>query len=177
MSKKSLVTSFKANPKAFLFSSFSFLLLTLTTIGLQNLFFPSLNFNIWIVFSDFGYWLFFLYPQCTTNSAFSTALSLLFRLSDALSLVSGNLVLILICNLSCYTGIQSHCLICDLTAQILGGYHLSHQTSSHTSPLLLMWTSTHSNFETLSFPFIPFLIIFPLHYLIFLVFYPLILWG
>ena len=56
---------------------------------------------------------------------------------------------------------------CDLTAQIPGFYHLSHHTSSRTSEFLLMWTSTHSNFETLSFFFIPFLIIFPLNYLIF----------
>lgn len=83
-------------------------LLTLITIGLQNLFFPSLNFNIWIVFSVFGYWLFFLYPQCSINSAFSTAPSLLFLRSDALSLVSGSLVLILICGPSCYPGIQSN---------------------------------------------------------------------
>lgn len=147
-------------------------LLTLTTTGLQNLFFPSLNFNIWIVFSDFGYWLF--NPQCTTNSAFSTAPPLLFRLSDALSPVSGSLVLILICNLSCYTGIQSHCLICDLTAQIPGGYHLSHQTSSRASPFLLMWTSTHSNF-ILSFH--PLSDHFPSALSHFLVSYPLILWG
>lgn len=142
-------------------------LLTLTTIGLQNLFFSKFEFQHLDCF--FWFWLlaFFLYPQCTTNSAFSTAPPLLFHLSDALSLVSGSLMLILICNLSCYTGIQSQCLICDLTAQIPGGYHLSHQTSSRTSTFLLMWTSTHSNFETLSFPFIPFLIIFPLHYLIF----------
>lgn len=135
--------------------------LTLITLGLQNLFSPSLNFNIWIVFSVFGYWLFFLYPQCITNSAFSTAPSLLFLLSDALSLVSGSLMPILICGPSCYTGIQSNCL--SVTTQHRSQEVITFLTRrSGTSPFLLTWTSTHSNFETLSFSFIPFLIIFPL---------------